>query len=97
MIVSSAAYYEAMSEPPKNATDYAENLRADDSPCLDGRAAGCIVCAQVQALGSTLANMKPVVHALRGWSLHTPRRLRLLTIDSIKARSRIQLRERLKL
>jgi FMN reductase len=69
MIISSAAYHGAMSGLLKNAIDYAEDLRADNPPYLEGRAVGCIACAQgAQALGSTLANMRSVVHALRGWN-----------------------------
>jgi FMN reductase len=69
LIISSAAYHGAMSGTLKNAIDYAEDLRADDQPYLEGKAVGCIVCAQgAQALGSTLANMRSIVHALRGWN-----------------------------
>jgi FMN reductase len=69
LIISSAAYHGAISGTLKNAIDYAEDLRGDSPPYLDGRAVGCIVCAQgAQALGSTLANMRAIVHALRGWN-----------------------------
>ena len=37
-------------------------------PYFDGRAVGCIVCADgAQSLGSTLAALRSIIHALRGW------------------------------
>jgi FMN reductase len=81
LIISSAAYHGAISGTLKNAIDYAEELRADSPPYLDGRAIGCIVCAQgAQALGSTLANMRAIVHALRGWN--TPYSATINTADT---------------
>ena len=52
----------------KNALDFTEDLRGDARAYLAGRAVGCIVCADgAQAMGSTLAAMRAIVHALRGW------------------------------
>ena len=46
-----------------------EDLREDPSPYLEGRAVGCIICANgQQALGSALANMRAIIHTLRGWN-----------------------------
>jgi FMN reductase len=80
LIISSAAYHGAISGMLKNAIDYAEDMRADDLPYFEGRAVGCIICAQgAQALGSTLANMRAIVHALRGWN--TPYAATINTAD----------------
>jgi FMN reductase len=52
----------------KNALDVLEGLREDARPYLHGRAVGCIVAASgAQACGSTLAALRSIVHALRGW------------------------------
>ena len=52
----------------KNALDTLEDLRSDPRPYFDGRAVGCIVAAfGAQAGGSTLATLRSIVHALRGW------------------------------
>ncbi len=52
----------------KNALDYCEDMRGDPRPYFEGRAIGCIACAAGwQAVGSTLAALRSVVHALRGW------------------------------
>ncbi len=80
LIISSAAYHGGISGTLKNAIDYAEDLRADDTPYLEGRAVGCIICAAgAQALGSTLANMRAIVHALRGWN--TPYAATINTVE----------------
>jgi len=68
VIISSPAYHGAISGLVKNALDYIEDLRTDDRSYLDGRAIGCIACAGGwQAAGQTLANLRAVAHALRGW------------------------------
>lgn len=52
----------------KNALDYAEGLRDNKFPYLEGRAVGLIACAQGwQAAVATLATMRQIIHALRGW------------------------------
>ena len=52
----------------KNAIDFTEDMRDDALPYFEGRAVGCIVCADgAQAMGSTLASLRAIVHSLRGW------------------------------
>ena len=68
VIVASPGYHGSISGLVKNALDYAEDLRADARPYLEGRAIGLIVTADgPQALGSTLATLRAIAHALRGW------------------------------
>jgi FMN reductase len=68
VIVSSPGYHGSLSGMVKNALDYAEALRENAFPYLEGRAVGLIACAQGwQAAGSTLAAMRQIIHALRGW------------------------------
>ena len=68
LVISSPSYHGAISGALKNALDYAEDLRSDRRPYLDGRAVGTIVCAYgAQALGTTLVGLRCIVHALRGW------------------------------
>jgi FMN reductase len=68
VIVSAASYHGSMSGLIKNALDYAEDLRTDQRVYLDGLAFGCIVCAGGwQAAGQTLAALRAIAHALRGW------------------------------
>jgi FMN reductase len=68
VIVSSPGYHGSISGLIKNALDGLEDLRTDARPYLDGRAVGLIAVADGwQAGGTTLAAMRAVVHALRGW------------------------------
>jgi FMN reductase len=68
VILSSPGYHGSMSGMMKNALDYAEDLRADIRPYLDGRAIGIIACAAGwQAAISALQALRSVAHALRGW------------------------------
>jgi FMN reductase len=68
VILGTPGYHGSMSGVVKNLLDYVEDLRQDDQPYLEGKAVGCIVCAQGwQAIGSTLGALRSVVHALRGW------------------------------
>ncbi|MEM9049992.1 MAG: NADPH-dependent FMN reductase [Pseudomonadota bacterium] len=68
IVLASPAYHGSVSGLLKNAIDYAEDLREDRRPYFSGRPVGHIVCADgVQALGSTLATLRSVTHALRGW------------------------------
>lgn len=68
LIVATPAYHGGVSGLVKNALDFAEDLRSDERIYLEGRAVGCIVCADgAQAMGSTLAALRAIVHALRGW------------------------------
>ena len=68
IIVSSPAYHGSVSGLIKNALDYAEDLRTDGRVYLDGVGFGCIACAGGwQAAGQTLAALRAIAHALRGW------------------------------
>lgn len=68
VIVASPGYHGSVSGLVKNALDYVEDTAADPRPYFDGRAVGCIACAYGwQATGSTLAALRAIVHALRGW------------------------------
>lgn len=68
LVVATPGYHGSMSGLVKNALDYAEDLRDDPRPYLDGVPVGCIVCASgPQATVTTLVALRSVVHALRGW------------------------------
>jgi FMN reductase len=68
LLISSPGYHGAVSGLLKNALDYVEDLAADESPYLHGKPVGCISVAYGwQAAASTLANLRAIVHALRGW------------------------------
>lgn len=68
IVIASPGYHGSISGVVKNALDYTEDMRDDAQPYFDGRAVGCIVCAAGwPAGGSTLAALRSVVHALRGW------------------------------
>ena len=68
VILASPGYHGSVSGLLKNALDGLEVLRDDLRPYLDGRAVGCIVTADGwQAAGATLAALRAIVHALRGW------------------------------
>jgi FMN reductase len=68
VIIASPGYHGSISGLVKNALDCLEDLRDDPAPYLDGRAVGLIVSASgPQAAASTLAALRAIVHALRGW------------------------------
>jgi FMN reductase len=68
LIVATPGYHGGVSGLVKNALDLLEDLRDDRRNYLDGRAVGCIVTAAGwQTCGSTLAALRSIVHALRGW------------------------------
>lgn len=68
LLVSSPGYHGGISGMVKNALDYAEDLRYDDRPYLEGRAVGCIAVAHGwQTAVGTLHQLRQTVHALRGW------------------------------
>jgi FMN reductase len=68
VVLVSPAYHGGVSGLVKNAIDFAEDLREDGRPYFSGRAVGTIVCAEgPQAMGATLASLRAIVHALRGW------------------------------
>lgn len=68
VIFASPGYHGGVSGLVKNAIDLLEDLRADERVYLDGMAVGCIVTAAGwQGCNTTLAAMRSIVHALRGW------------------------------
>jgi FMN reductase len=68
VIIGSPGYHGGPSGFVKNALDYVEDMREDARPYLSGRAVGCIATAAGwQAAVATLASLRSVVHALRGW------------------------------
>jgi FMN reductase len=68
LIVASPGYHGGVSGLVKNALDLLDDLRDDKRSYLDGRAVGCVVTAAGwQASVSTLAALRSIVHALRGW------------------------------
>lgn len=68
VIVASPGYHGTLSGLVKNALDYIEDMSGDDPPYLDGRAVGTIACAHGwPATIHTLAALRSVAHALRGW------------------------------
>lgn len=68
IILGTPGYHGGISGLVKNALDYAEELKSDRRPYLQGRAVGCIVTAAgTQGAVTTLIALRSVVHALRGW------------------------------
>jgi FMN reductase len=68
VIISSPGYHGTISGLLKNALDYTEDMRGDARAYLSERAVGIIVCADgIQAMGSTLATLRSMAHALRAW------------------------------
>ena len=68
MIITSPGYHGSISGLIKNALDYVEDMREDGDVYFEGRAVGCVACAYGwQATGSTLAALRSITHALRGW------------------------------
>lgn len=68
VIVASPGYHGGISGLVKNAIDYTEDMASDERVYFDGLPVGLIATAYGwQATGSTLAALRAVVHALRGW------------------------------
>jgi FMN reductase len=68
MIIASPGYHGSISGVVKNALDTLELTSKDPLPYLHGRPVGVIVTAYGwQATGSTLAALRAIIHALRGW------------------------------
>lgn len=68
IVISSPGYHGTVSGLVKNAIDYIEETSTDDRTYLDGLPIGLIVTAHGwQAVGSTLAALRSIVHSLRGW------------------------------
>jgi FMN reductase len=68
IVIASPGYHGTVSGLIKNALDYVEDMAKDDRAYFEGRAVGLIaVAAGWQATGSTLATLRSITHALRGW------------------------------
>jgi len=68
VIVATPGYHGSISGLVKNALDALEITAADPAPYFQGRPVGAIVTAHGwQATGSTLAALRAIIHALRGW------------------------------
>ncbi len=68
VIIASPGYHGTVSGLIKNALDYVEDMAKDDRVYFEERAVGLIaVAAGWQATGSTLATLRSITHALRGW------------------------------
>lgn len=68
LIIASPGYHGSISGLVKNAIDYLEETSKDARVYLDGVPVGLIATAYGwQATGSTLATLRSIVHALRGW------------------------------
>lgn len=68
LLIASPGYHGTVSGLVKNAIDYLEETARDERVYLDGVPIGLIVTAYGwQAVGSTLAALRSIVHSLRGW------------------------------
>jgi FMN reductase len=68
VLIATPGYHGSVSGLIKNALDSLEGLSKDVRPYFEGRAVGCIVTADGwQACGTTLAALRTIIHALRGW------------------------------
>ena len=68
IILASPGYHGGASGLVKNAIDYIEDTVNDQRPYFDGMPVGCITAAfGQQAAVATLASLREIVHALRGW------------------------------
>jgi FMN reductase len=68
LIIASPGYHGSISGLVKNAIDYLEETAKDARVYLEGVPVGLIATAYGwQATGSTLATLRSIVHALRGW------------------------------
>src|SRR5258708_4186912 len=82
IILGTPGYHGGLSGLVKNALDYTEDLRSDKRPYLEDRPVGCVVTAAgEQAAVTTLAALRSVVHALRGWP--TPLGVTIVTSDQV--------------
>jgi len=67
-IIASPGYHGSISGVVKNALDTLELTAKDGAPYFHGRPVGAIVTAYGwQATGSTLAALRAIIHAMRGW------------------------------
>lgn len=69
VVLGSPGYHGGISGLVKNALDYTEDMRCDVLPYFDGRAVASIATGGGwQGAVNTLAALRGVVHALRGWN-----------------------------
>jgi FMN reductase len=82
IILGTPGYHGGLSGLVKNALDYIEDLRNNKRPYLEDRPIGCVVTAAgEQGAVTTLAALRSVVHALRGWP--TPLGVTIVTSDQV--------------
>lgn len=82
IVIGSPGYHGGISGLVKNVLDYTEELSQDALPYFSGRAVGCIATgAGWQGCNSTLAALRSVTHALRGWP--TPLGIALNTVTPV--------------
>ena len=68
VIIASPGYHGTVSGLIKNALDYVQDMAKDEAVYFEGRAVGLIATAAGwQATGTTLATLRSITHALRGW------------------------------
>src|SRR3546814_87150 len=68
IVICSPGYHGTVSGLIKNALDYVQDMAKDERVYFEGRAVGLIaVAAGWQATGTTLATLRSITHALRGW------------------------------
>lgn len=68
IVIASPGYHGTVSGLIKNALDYVQDMASDERVYFEGRAVGLIaVAAGWQATGTTLATLRAITHALRGW------------------------------
>lgn len=68
LVIASPGYHGSISGLVKNAIDYIEETAKDKRVYLDGVPVGLIATAYGwQATANTLATLRSIVHALRGW------------------------------
>jgi FMN reductase len=82
IILGTPGYHGGLSGLVKNALDYAEDLRSNKRPYLQDRPVGCVVTAAgEQGAVTTLAALRAVIHALRGWP--TPLGVTIVASDQV--------------
>ncbi|MBP0441436.1 NADPH-dependent FMN reductase [Tianweitania sediminis] len=68
IIIASPSYHGSISGLVKNALDYVEDIKGPDRTYFDGMPVGLIACAAGwQGAVQTLATLRSITHALRGW------------------------------
>jgi FMN reductase len=68
VVLISPSYHGTLSGLLKNALDYVNELAGERRPFLEGRPVGCVaVSSGEQGAASTVATLRTIGHALRGW------------------------------